>query len=39
LEYALDNHLNEGVWGGLTGKQRQRYARERRRQQQLGDAA
>jgi WhiB family redox-sensing transcriptional regulator len=39
LDYAIANRLMEGVWGGLTGKQRARYASAQRRQRQLGDAA
>lgn len=30
LEYALDNHIADGVWGGTSERQRLRLQRERR---------
>lgn len=30
LEYALDNNLHEGIWGGLSGNQRIAIKRRRR---------
>lgn len=31
LEYALANHVDHGVWGGASERERRRIARERRR--------
>lgn len=31
LEYALDHHIDDGVWGGLTAIQRKRERAKRRR--------
>lgn len=30
LEYALDNRITEGVWGGVNGRARRTLARQRR---------
>jgi WhiB family redox-sensing transcriptional regulator len=30
LEYALQHHIDHGVWGGTSERQRKRIARERR---------
>lgn len=30
-EYALEHRIRHGVWGGMTGRERQRIARERAR--------
>jgi WhiB family transcriptional regulator, redox-sensing transcriptional regulator len=35
LEYALDHHIDHGVWGGASERERRRIARQRR----LSDAA
>lgn len=31
LEYALDNNLTHGIWGGTTGRERKLMLREQRR--------
>lgn len=31
LEYALANHIDHGVWGGTSERERRRIARQRRR--------
>jgi len=31
LEYALENHIEHGVWGGASERERRRVARNRRR--------
>lgn len=31
LEYALDQEIKHGVWGGTTGRERRRLIRQRRR--------
>jgi WhiB family redox-sensing transcriptional regulator len=31
LEYALGNHIDHGVWGGTSERERRRIARARRR--------
>ena len=31
LEYALANHIDHGVWGGASERERRRIARQRRR--------
>lgn len=31
LEYALENHVDHGVWGGKSERERRRLLRERRR--------
>lgn len=30
LDYAVDNAIDIGIWGGLTGRERRRYRRDRR---------
>lgn len=32
LEYALANRIKEGIWGGLSEKQRRRVLRQRRKE-------
>lgn len=32
LEYALANHIDHGVWGGASERERRRIARRRRRE-------
>lgn len=39
LEYALRNNHDSGVWGALTGKERQALRRQRARRQRLAGAA
>ncbi len=31
LEYALENHVDHGIWGGCSERERRRILRERRR--------
>jgi WhiB family redox-sensing transcriptional regulator len=31
LEYAMENHIDHGVWGGTSERERRRIARQRRR--------
>ncbi|HWD25078.1 MAG TPA: WhiB family transcriptional regulator [Acidimicrobiales bacterium] len=31
LEYAMENHIDHGVWGGTSERERRRLARQRRR--------
>lgn len=31
LEYALENHVDHGIWGGKSERERRRIARSRRR--------
>jgi WhiB family redox-sensing transcriptional regulator len=38
LEYALENRIDHGVWGGASERQRQRLLRERRKAIELGSA-
>lgn len=35
LDYALTNHIMQGVWGGKTGNQRKEYLRLRNRSRRL----
>jgi WhiB family redox-sensing transcriptional regulator len=37
LEYALDNRLDHGVWGGTSERERQRILRDRRSAAATGD--
>ena len=39
LEYALDNTIMYGIWGGLSERQRRRIRRQRARRVELGGAA
>ncbi|HQU26252.1 MAG TPA: WhiB family transcriptional regulator [Acidimicrobiales bacterium] len=39
LEYALANHVDHGVWGGKSERERRRIARERRRLRVRGAAS
>jgi WhiB family redox-sensing transcriptional regulator len=36
LEYALENHINHGVWGGCSERERTRIQRRRRTGQAVG---
>jgi WhiB family redox-sensing transcriptional regulator len=36
LEYALQNHIEQGVWGGASERERRRILRRRRRAAALG---
>lgn len=38
LEYALANHIDHGVWGGASERERRRLARRRRTEARQGNA-
>ena len=35
LDYALDNYIRQGIWGGKTYQQRRKYRKERDKQQAI----
>jgi WhiB family redox-sensing transcriptional regulator len=39
LEYALENHIDHGVWGGCSERERRRILRRRRNSQSVSVSA